>query len=646
MKPYKSKYLIFFSLLFSILSSTVFGQNVVATNEHQSPKYALFIAITKYSHRSMNGTPSLKYPQTDAIGIGNIFKNAGYEVVLLQGQEATQRRIVAELKKASGQGVDGGAVAIGLFGHGVQYGPSAYLCPVDAKLREVKDTAGDVVRENQQVKLEPDPDSLISLQSVLDTLKKCGATNRILLADCCRNDPSAARGRAFGSNLESSSLPEGTAAFFACKAGQQAFEHDDWNGGAFSRSFIDVVSAIRKDKRAVTAGVLGDQMYETVERLTQEKNIAKRQSLHCISNGRVEFLFEKRGQTLPSLPTDDGGEIYSLSFDGLEPGDHPKGWKGSQAITADFSLGIPSITKPNDTSQKAPYSITNESIPISGDFSLEFETIVLSKDAFRLTLLGDGTADLTIDLMASTYLDFSLADKKMERKYYNYGELNYFYLSRKGSSYKLVFNNQEESAVVFDSKSYENFRGIKLEFGRATKSIKLTSLRAENLTSHRAQRNTADLALGAGNLNERVLPAGWKRLGLISPNGVQRVVSPNLKIGGDFEISTNFRFHKRTAMNLVLLGDNGPSLPVQLSASTRIGVKFGHLSKSIQYNYGQEYSIRIVRKNGKIKYWFNNDPAHVLTLDASQFGGFRGIQMDFGADKTQVIANVPSVMGL
>lgn len=82
--------------------------------------------------------------------------------------------------------------------------------------------------------VEPNPDSLITMADILAGLRISPAGNRILLADCCRTSPNAARGsavltkgRAFGANLKITDLPENTAAFFACSANEQAFEHSD-----------------------------------------------------------------------------------------------------------------------------------------------------------------------------------------------------------------------------------------------------------------------------------------------------------------------------------------------------------------------------------------------------------------------------------
>ncbi len=185
-----------------IVLAILVAQNLHAT---AAEKYALLVGVSKYEHAQMNRT-LLKYPEADAKAVGELLEKSGYTVVLLQSKQATQEAIEEALNKAKGEGTSEGVVLIGMFGHGVQYGNDAYYGPYNTKLREVKDFKGNVVRDNSgQIKLEPDPTTMISMRSILDALTVCGAESKILLADCCREDPSAARGRAFGSNLQKAS---------------------------------------------------------------------------------------------------------------------------------------------------------------------------------------------------------------------------------------------------------------------------------------------------------------------------------------------------------------------------------------------------------------------------------------------------------
>ena len=256
-------------------------------------KYALLIGVTNYQHARMNENP-LKYPEDDAKAVGELLKRSDYNVEVLLGKAATKKAIESALAKAGKQGSSGGVVLIGLFGHGVQYGADAYFCPYDSGVRTVKLSDGTTARnDNGQPKLEPDPESLVTMRTILDPLTTCGATNRVLMADCCREDPNRARGRnPFGTSLRVNDIPRGTLALFACSEKEQAFEHDDWKHGAFTYAFLKHAEELAQTGR-VTSGSLTDRMYETVRKLVKDKtNGRETQTVYDIDNGRVEFLLK------------------------------------------------------------------------------------------------------------------------------------------------------------------------------------------------------------------------------------------------------------------------------------------------------------------------------------------------------------------
>ena len=263
-----------------------------AVAAEKAAKYALLVGVTKYSHADMNRTP-LKFPEADAKAVGDLLRASGYTVKLLLGKAATQKAIAAELAVAGRQGAEDGAVLIGLFGHGVQYGEDAFFGPYDTGIRTVKDATGQVIRDGQgRPKLEPDPGSMVAMRSILDALTTCGAGNRVLLADCCREDPSVARGRAFGSRLKLADLPAGTAALFACRAGERAFEHDDWQHGAFTKALLDEW----RSGSTPTVNEMSAAVHRSVRQMVREKtNGRSRQTVNPLVNGIVELKLERSG---------------------------------------------------------------------------------------------------------------------------------------------------------------------------------------------------------------------------------------------------------------------------------------------------------------------------------------------------------------
>lgn len=269
---------------------------LLATREAiAAEKYALLIGVTTYEHAHMNRTP-LKYPEADAMAVSELLQSSGYKVNLLLGKQATRQAIEEELGRLERQGTQEGVVFLGLFGHGVQYGDDAYFCPYDVNLRKVTDFQGNPVSENGKPKLEPDPQFMTPMSRLLEALNTTGASNRVLMADCCREDPSAPRGlsgRAFGSSVKISDLEQGTAAVFSCSNGEQAFEHDDWGHGAFTRAFLNYCSVLEKNSDA-TVSTMMTPLFRNVEAMVKEKDARKTQRLNPILNGIVDLKLRSK----------------------------------------------------------------------------------------------------------------------------------------------------------------------------------------------------------------------------------------------------------------------------------------------------------------------------------------------------------------
>jgi formylglycine-generating enzyme required for sulfatase activity len=268
---------------------TAAGFLLLSSVTSAADKYALLVGVTEYKHGRMNDT-LLKYPEADATAVADMLQASGYTVKTLLGKNATQHAITDALEKVAGEGTSEGVVFVGMFGHGVQYGDDAFYGPYDTSIRIVKDSNNRTVRDkNRQAKLEPDPGSMISMQSILDSLTVCGARNRVLIADCCREDPSAARGRAFGSKLRLADLPPGTAALFACSANERAFEHDDWKHGAFTKALLDESQRLSGGGK-VRANALAGPVYDRVQSLVSSKtNGRSRQTVNLLINGIVDL---------------------------------------------------------------------------------------------------------------------------------------------------------------------------------------------------------------------------------------------------------------------------------------------------------------------------------------------------------------------
>jgi len=174
----------------------------------------------------------------------------------------------------------------------VQYGEDAYFCPFDVKIRKVTDSAGQQVqRRNGQLVLEPDPDSMTSMVRLLEALNTTGASNRVLFADCCRDNPNAARGlngRAFGSNVKITDLRPGTAAIFSCSEGERSFEHEKWLHGAFTKAFLDHCQNLDSQSDSTVTSMV-TPLFRQVDILVRGIQPGATQRVNPVINGIVDL---------------------------------------------------------------------------------------------------------------------------------------------------------------------------------------------------------------------------------------------------------------------------------------------------------------------------------------------------------------------
>jgi thiol-disulfide isomerase/thioredoxin len=274
------------------LGSAAFAQD--------AKKYALLFGVSKYETASMNQPQPLEFPEADAKAIAQVLADSGYKCVVVVGREATRDRIRSELAKLKSEGNDEGAVLVAFFGHGVEYevpgkgsATESYFCPFDVDLRFAKDKQGrSLMSDDGKSKLtEPDPDKAIGMTEVFDALRLSKAGRRIVIADCCRNDPNAARGRSFGANVNVSDLPERTAALFACSRGEKAFEDNDNGHGAFTYALLNRIK--NHSGAALTAAALGEHLEDAVsKRVKKMTNGRQSQTPRYLSVSKVDLLLK------------------------------------------------------------------------------------------------------------------------------------------------------------------------------------------------------------------------------------------------------------------------------------------------------------------------------------------------------------------
>ncbi len=284
-----------------------------AADSPEPKKYALLVGVNKYEHAVMNEGGPLKYAEADATALAALLRGSGYEVDVLAGHRATQRAILDHVAKLGAKGNSEGVVLVGLAGHGVQFETEdeAYFCPYDAKIREAFHDGRPVLDRSGRTILEPTPESCVRLTDIVDRFRLSPAGTRILLADCCRNDPKTGRGgRAVGSGIKTDRLPASTAVLLSCGKDQKSWEDERWKHGAF---FYHVLKGLEEGRGTVAQ--LHAYLEEAVPEDVKGLYGAPEQTPHFLHNASKRLAFGLVGvhrgrgriEPLPPAPSARGG---------------------------------------------------------------------------------------------------------------------------------------------------------------------------------------------------------------------------------------------------------------------------------------------------------------------------------------------------
>ncbi|MGC6458435.1 MAG: caspase family protein [Akkermansiaceae bacterium] len=144
-------------------------------------RIALVIGNGVYdSSKAITQQPNLKNTRSDARLISSTLKKMGFEVILLEdvGKMATIQAL--NQIKSRGQGASLGVVFFA--GHGFEVDGNNYLVPVGARLSNRKD-----------------PETFhVNLNLVLNAMTAANIEAKMVILDCCRNDPLKPAPRAIG----------------------------------------------------------------------------------------------------------------------------------------------------------------------------------------------------------------------------------------------------------------------------------------------------------------------------------------------------------------------------------------------------------------------------------------------------------------
>jgi hypothetical protein len=232
----------------------------------QAKRLALVIGNDSYQN-----VQPLKNARSDARAIAAELKSVGFDVTLKQ--DLTQKTMKAALRDFKAQVAGGDEVVFYFSGHGVQFGGTNYLIPVDITADSEAQVADDAV----------------PLQRILDDLTEQKARFSLAIIDACRSNPFKEAGRAIGGKgLVPVTPATGQMIMYSAGAGQAALDnlgpHDSNPNGVFTRVLIEEMR-----KPGVPAGSLLKDVQSDVVDLAHSVGHEQVPALYDQSLGKFYF---------------------------------------------------------------------------------------------------------------------------------------------------------------------------------------------------------------------------------------------------------------------------------------------------------------------------------------------------------------------
>jgi len=175
--------ILIFQLAVALIVATQIGVN--AQSSGPGRKLAFLVGVTEYDHDQL---ANLRFCENNVTDLNDVLKAQGYRTRILTSAASkdtpelapTAANVRIQLKAFLKGATKRDLVLIGLAGHGLQLTGhhQNYFCPQDAN---------PASQDGQFV----EPETLVSIEEILQALENSGAGQKIVLIDACRNDPSA-----------------------------------------------------------------------------------------------------------------------------------------------------------------------------------------------------------------------------------------------------------------------------------------------------------------------------------------------------------------------------------------------------------------------------------------------------------------------
>jgi tetratricopeptide (TPR) repeat protein len=217
-------------LLGALAATTARGQTHRRAESPHSTRWALLVGVEDYLQLE-----KLHYCAADMRALRDALAGCGFperQITLLEDHAADRRYmpfksvIEHQLDLILTMADRGDLLVVGFSGHGVHVDGKSYLCPMDARLRDVH--------------------SMICVETLYQRLAKCPATLKVVLVDACRDDPRPSGDKSIGPAPELEPLgrtlerpPEGIYCLTSCAPGETSKEDVRLGHGVFMHFVLE-----------------------------------------------------------------------------------------------------------------------------------------------------------------------------------------------------------------------------------------------------------------------------------------------------------------------------------------------------------------------------------------------------------------------
>lgn len=200
-------------------------------------RVALFIGNNDYQFAR-----KLKNPIRDASGLETRLKAAGYRTFF--ASDATVEGMTTQLELFY-EAAKGAEIALLFYaGHGLEAEEKNYLLPVDARLSIDESLSGDALTAAKRTVLKRET---VPLEGVLKEFGTTGAKLKLIVLDCCRDDPlpdrswlsRTAGGGGTLAEVGEKDLAEGTMLVFSTEPGKRASDGASGGHSPFTGAVIE-----------------------------------------------------------------------------------------------------------------------------------------------------------------------------------------------------------------------------------------------------------------------------------------------------------------------------------------------------------------------------------------------------------------------